>query len=297
MSHSCQWCASRRTLVVDRDAFHKVAKSFGPFDLFTCRDCGSLGTSNPPSISRLSEFYRDYDSHRPQWYREGASSGALAAQYDFYSRYVLRALPQGGRSWADVGAGHGEAANLISARRPDLAGTTIDIGLRPASLIATVVHYTVDLNRPGWAADMGQRFDLVFSIAVWEHVFSPFDFARECLSLVAPGGTLVLLTPDYGSTARRLLGRRWPYYQPGEHLGVPTQRGASACVKRAVDELPDFKLAPPIATKPVWVGYSIRYLLLVLRLPPIANRFPPSLSAPLPTGLLATRISRAPTSS
>ena len=46
-----------------------------------------------------------------------------------------------------------------------------------------------------------------------------------------------MICPDYGSFARRALGRAWAYFEPGEHLSIPTREGALACVRRAATEL------------------------------------------------------------
>ena len=45
-----------------------------------------------------------------------------------------------------------------------------------------------------------------------------------------------MICPDYGSFARRALGRAWAYFEPGEHLSIPTREGALACVRRAATE-------------------------------------------------------------
>ena len=139
---------------------------------------------------------------------------------------------------------------------------------------------------------MGRQFDLVFSVAVWEHVLAPVDFARECLSLVAPSGSLVLIAPDNGSLAARVLGRRWPYFEPGEHIFIPTRRGARDCLSRAADALGLRGNAVEIVVRPLLVGYSLRYLTKVLRLERLSSLIPPSVAAPLPTGILLARVRR-----
>lgn len=183
----CQYCASHLTHVVHHNERHKVDKSFGPFDLFECRSCGSLGTAEPPSPERLAQFYRGYDEFRPQWYNAAAAEGALAAQYNFYARFLARYV-SARQSWVDIGAGHGEVANLLSQIRAHAPGQAIDIGDRPPALASEVGYDSIDLNAPDWVTAVGRQFDCVFSVAVWEHVLSPADFAREALSLVAPGG-------------------------------------------------------------------------------------------------------------
>jgi 2-polyprenyl-3-methyl-5-hydroxy-6-metoxy-1,4-benzoquinol methylase len=55
----------------------------------------------------------------------------------------------------------------------------------------------------------GRKFDLIYMVDVIEHVSDPVELLTACREALAPDGVLVLVTPDIGSTAARLLGRRW----------------------------------------------------------------------------------------
>lgn len=288
MTIQCSMCTSSNVRINYRNVFHKVDKSFGPFDLFLCGECGSMGTANPPSAERLAKFYQHYDEHRPVWYNAGAASEALAAQYRFYAKFLSGHMPEQSKTWVDIGAGHGEVAQILKALRPETRGILLDIGERPPGLAESLEHKAIDLNQRGWLAAVGRKFDFVYSVAVWEHVVSPIEFAEEALSLVAPGGKLILITPDNGSLARRVLGTRWPYFEPGEHLTIASRSGADACIRISAGNigLPISQLK--IQSIPLHVQYSISYLFRVLRLDAIAKFVPVLWSAPLPTGILCT---------
>lgn len=64
----------------------------------------------------------------------------------------------------------------------------------------------------------GERYDLIVADQVIEHVYAPRAFTADLLSRLAPGGHLLLVTPDYASPWRRLLGARWPSYKIPEHV-------------------------------------------------------------------------------
>lgn len=288
----CPYCGLNGGVIVHHSQWHKVDRSFGPFDLFRCPGCGSAGTANPPCPERLNAFYQHYDKHRPQWYHAAARDSSLEAQYRFYARRISRFLPRPEASWIDVGAGHGEVASLLHEHRPSSSGVATDIAKRPARLPPPVEYVSCDLNQPHWAKVVGRRFDLVFSVAVWEHVLAPADFARECLSLVAPRGSLILIAPDNGSLAARVLGRHWPYFEPGEHIFIPTRIGARDCLMHAADMLGLRSESVDITVRPLLVGYSLRYLTNVLRLNRVSSMIPPSAAAPLPTGVLLARVRR-----
>ena len=46
-----------------------------------------------------------------------------------------------------------------------------------------------------------------------------------------------MICPDYGSFARRALGRAWAYFDLVSIFSIPTREGALACVRRAATEL------------------------------------------------------------
>lgn len=278
----CNYCQSGSLRITHRHETHKVDKTLGPFDLYICDSCGSMGTANPPSPRRLAEFYRQYDDFRPDWYKSGTRSGAIAAQYRFYASQVTAS-----GNWLDIGAGHGEVANIVASTNPN--GLVVDIGPRPPQLNPTLPYKSIDMNRANWSSEIGEQSSNVFSIAVWEHVLSPKEFAKECLSLVAPGGRLTLICPDYGSLARKVLNRYWPYFEPGEHISIPSRAGARACLMNAAAEL---SFQPKIEVSRLNVGYSIKYLFDVLRLNWLASAIPPGVSVPMPTGVLIAKATR-----
>lgn len=285
----CSFCESREFRASHPGKFHKVTTSFGPFDIVECQDCGSMDTVNKPDKARLSEFYRDYDLARPDWFKEGAANAALAAQYRYYSDFIGKHLANTTGRWIEVGAGGGDVSTFMKQKFPKSTGVAVDIGPRPAGLDQDVDYISADINEEPWNI-AGGKADLVFSVAVWEHVLSPEAFARQLIGLTAPKGSIVIIAPDYGSAARKLTGERWPYFSPGEHLSVPTRDGATRCATRQLQALGFAPEQYRIKTVPISVGYSISYVMSVLGLGPASRLIPPTLSFPMPTGILATVI-------
>jgi len=72
--------------------------------------------------------------------------------------------------------------------------------------------YGIDL-RAGLLADQGfpvQSFDLACLWDVIEHLPDAGDVVDDIHRLLKPGGYFIVNFPDYGSLARKLLGRKWP---------------------------------------------------------------------------------------
>jgi len=86
-----------------------------------------------------------------------------------------------------------------------------------------------DLNRP-MTFEPGS-FRCVFALSVLEHLLNPCRFMDECLRVIEPGGTLILLTPNISTyfTAALILAGRMP--SSGPHPDSTRLLNAQAPVK------------------------------------------------------------------
>lgn len=69
------------------------------------------------------------------------------------------------------------------------------------------------------------RFDLVMLHHVFEHLPDPAVALGQLMTLVRPGGTLLIRLPVAGSFAWRTYGADWVQLDPPRHLFVPSERG------------------------------------------------------------------------
>lgn len=130
-----------------------------------------------------------------------------------YHRLVLSSLPAGARSALDVGCGEGMLArSLAAAGVPHVVGIDRDAAqivlARAAGGGPEYVHADYVTH------DLGERFDLVATIATLHHG----DVAaglRRLRSLVRPGGRLVVIG---------LGARSWPADLPWDALGFFAHR-------------------------------------------------------------------------
>ena len=161
-----------RVDVTWRDAGVEIAR---------CSACGAivLGAMLPPSM------YTDADW---DWYVE--QIGGVEAIADTLVQTGMRR----GARMLDVGCGYGFALD-VARFLYEWEG----IGLDP-SIAAARGRRDLDLDiRPGTlddAFDPDERFQVIFSSEVLEHIADPMEFLRAVHRRLAPDGIVVLTTPD-----------------------------------------------------------------------------------------------------
>jgi SAM-dependent methyltransferase len=73
----------------------------------------------------------------------------------------------------------------------------------------------------------------VTSWDVLEHLADPLAALERLRRLLRPGGRLFLSTPDAGSLTARLMGRRWHYLDPVQHITVFSRDNLRRALERA----------------------------------------------------------------
>jgi SAM-dependent methyltransferase len=105
----------------------------------------------------------------------------------------------------DVGAG----AGAFSRRLHDVGYAVAALDRDPSRWAAPEVPFVeVDLNA-GFAGAVTGPFAAACCLEVIEHVENPWSLLREIAAVVAPGGTLLLSTPNVGSFLSRAMFLRW----------------------------------------------------------------------------------------
>jgi 2-polyprenyl-3-methyl-5-hydroxy-6-metoxy-1,4-benzoquinol methylase len=290
--HFCFYCGGRDLRLAYSRKFHKRKKDHGPFDFYVCADCGSGLTLPAPSSGVLAELYASFEFGLSKFTRGLLSDNPTAVWHETCVRRVVELSGRAGDAtftWIDVGAGGGEIARKLAERFPSSSGLAIDIHDRPPDLIdgpANVNWRRIDIACDSFADIVATKADLVFAIGVWEHVRRPDIFARNMLSMLNPGGVLYMETPNYGSWARRLMGQHWPYFLPGEHLCMPTPKGARLCLSRELANVEAGGHSSAVSAQSILIRYSVRFALAKFSMSGLARLVPATLYAHLPSGAM-----------
>lgn len=144
-----------------------------------------------------------------QWWDPNGSSAMLHRLNPVRLRYLRAAIdrhwdlddrsftPLAGRSALDMGCGAGLLAEPLA--RMGAAVTAVDAAaenVAVARLHAEGRGLSIDYRAGGVEAVAGETFDLVCSMEVVEHVSDPRAFVAGLAAAVAPGGLLVMSTPN-----------------------------------------------------------------------------------------------------
>ncbi|MBD3760008.1 bifunctional 2-polyprenyl-6-hydroxyphenol methylase/3-demethylubiquinol 3-O-methyltransferase UbiG [Rhizorhabdus sp.] len=105
--------------------------------------------------------------------------------------------PLAGRRAADVGCG----AGLLAEPLARMGAVVTGIDAAPENVAVAKLHaekqgLAIDYRAGGVEALAGETFDLVTSMEVIEHVADPSAFVAALADLLAPGGIMILSTPN-----------------------------------------------------------------------------------------------------
>lgn len=171
--------------------------------------------TNPPTSDELGELYRDRVFTMPgnnQYYEDDRGNLAAARSR---RRWIEQSVDSG--RLLDVGCGFGHFLAVLDRDRWDARGIDLSphvIGqARQRFDVRCEARSLVDMP-----AEWRGRYDVVTMWDVIEHLPDPAAALRTAASLLRPGGRLFLGTPDISAPVARLLGRRWHYIDPMQHL-------------------------------------------------------------------------------
>jgi ubiquinone/menaquinone biosynthesis C-methylase UbiE len=289
-SITCVYCESDAQIFDDR-AYHRYDPLYGPFRIFICKSCGALLTNPVPDEEVTNAMYHSFDSGMYSKVRALRRKYPLKTWFHQCLKHMMQHSGLENKknfTWIDIGAGEGEMSELMLKQFPNHEGPALDFHSVPERLRDQHVSWIAsNLNRA--FPDELKQADLVFAITVLEHMANPVHFIRSALGLIRPGGVLYFNCPRTDCTAFKIMGKKWPYYIPGEHITIPSIRGLQKLLdrecSRLLEEGYEVKIKPVVLPYPL--GYYAGYYL-----PFLEQVFPFSFDVYLPTGLLECQVKR-----
>jgi 2-polyprenyl-3-methyl-5-hydroxy-6-metoxy-1,4-benzoquinol methylase len=119
----------------------------------------------------------------------------------------------------EVGCGHGLL--LDEARRRGYAVEGLELSVEAARYARERLGLSVREMVLEDAALDSERYDAVLLVDVLEHLDDPVAALERLRTMLAPGGALLIVTPDPSSFMARVARRRWWGYLPAHFCLIP----------------------------------------------------------------------------
>jgi len=182
-------------------------------DLYRCGDCFAVVQPSLPAGAVLEDLYRGM-ADRAYLDEERGRRATANRLLDLIApgRAEGRLL--------DVGCGHGLLLDEARRRGYDVQGLELSSGA--AAHARDVLGLPVrEAPLESLGADEDGRWAVVVLADVLEHLGDPAGALARCEALLAPGGALLVVTPDPASAAARVAGPRWWGFLPAHTILLP----------------------------------------------------------------------------
>ena len=195
------------------DLVHKL--SCRGFDLFSCRDCSYVQVDPVPSIEVINSIYGEEYFHKSKYRDDVANRHEQARRVQLLKR---AGVPRKGKV-LDIGCASGE---FISAANERFEAWGIDISQH--AVARAKAHNTDAADRIFYANPYrfelpDEKFDAVVLWDVLEHLIDPERSIEQAVAQLKPDGVLICSTPNISTTTAKIMGKRWAFMTPPEHLG------------------------------------------------------------------------------
>jgi 2-polyprenyl-3-methyl-5-hydroxy-6-metoxy-1,4-benzoquinol methylase len=197
------------------------AFSANGFDWFNCASCGTI-----QKILTHQQYLDLNPSYDPGAYLDSASREEIERflRVDDATRVIKQVL---GRrpadsstaakpSFLDVGCGMG--AYLLAAQRLGFDVMGFEPSADHAYVATKHLHLKVASDYFSPQRTGGRTFDLIMLSHVLEHIYQPKQFLHDLISVLKPGGTMIVITPNSDSIVARATGTLWPMLKPVDHV-------------------------------------------------------------------------------
>jgi len=204
----CDYCGG--------EEFREVATRPDGLRVVECWRCGLAFVNPRPSEEAIEKLYGEdyFDEGARETYQRRVDE-AVARKTTPEAEYVERLVELKGKRLLDVGCAYGSFLHVARLRGAEVEG--VELSDDAARLAQERLGLTVYVGTLDSLKLAGGSYDVVTAFEVIEDAPRPSNFAEELARLAAPGGVVILSTPNY--RCQRLYGDKWLGFHAGmEHL-------------------------------------------------------------------------------
>lgn len=221
------------------DRFEPTDERYGvTADIYRCRACGFL------QCSGLGDVLPFYEQMADQDYEDGREQRSLQ-QFKLLRR-LARFRPSG--RLLDIGAGAGMLVEQAQHLGYDALGVEPSVWFHQQAVKLNLPVALGTFPHP----EAKPPFDAITMVDIIEHVTDPLGLLIEVRRALADDGVGLVVTPDPGSLAARIMGWKWWHYRVA-HIGYFGRRQLLDVLKRA-------GLRPLAVKRPGWY-FTADYLI------------------------------------
>lgn len=216
-------------------------------DFWRCSGCGLEKQIPLPDEEELQRFYDN--EYKEGLYETFTSADKMKKMTARQRIKEMSPLINTAGKWLDIGAANG--VFVEEALKKGAAAQGIELS---EHAVVQARRRNVPVSR-GSINDLKEDefFDCITAFDVLEHLLDPFDFLKKAATHLYPNGRLVLTVPNKASVIRLLMGKRWYFYIPEEHLHYFDPSIIRGLLKKAGLEV--FSIKPTY--KPLTFDYSL----------------------------------------
>jgi SAM-dependent methyltransferase len=222
----------------------------GYFVYYRCPSCGLVFHKEHMSPEQIQNLYSTYYPRaafsKSDWHPHAWKS-SLRSWLDGKSRAYMY-VPANVRV-LDIGCGFGESLGYHRNRGCSAHGTELDLNAQRIARAwnLDIRHGTFDPRQ--WSI---AYFDYVTLDQVLEHNADPITLLCDIRSVLKPGGSLILTTPNADSFTAARFGRNWIHYHPPYHVSLYTYSALNIILKKANFKVRWMRTVTPSA----WLQYQ-----------------------------------------
>lgn len=124
----------------------------------------------------------------------------------------------------DYGPGAGAWLGCASLTYPHTDLTAVDFDRCALQKRLQWLHEPINLLSPGQFLDQTDTWDIINFAHSLEHIHNPLPVLQKAISLLNPGGSLIIDCPSSASLSLRIWGPFWQGLEAPRHLSIPSRR-------------------------------------------------------------------------
>ena len=205
------------------------------YEILECKACGGYSLGEAP-LKVQDDSRSDYET---DYFGRGATSEKLTGYFNYeaelelhiknFAQYLKQIrLHAKGNTLLDVGCASGHF--LLAARKSGFLAKGLDVSAAATARVR-------ELGFEAWTGDpasidISERFDVITLWETIEHVPDPDPLLQRIKKWLKPDGILMIGTGDNTSLVSRMLGKRWWYFVPPDHVVYYNPRALEIALKR-----------------------------------------------------------------